>query len=479
MSISIFHPPGRIPEREYIYGVLFKEFLGLDFSTSVHDSPDVIIRSSEDPKSALVVPDLLLSVRQSAWLSPESLPKSPLGQYKSPDGTLVPVLYGSTGGDAPPSVADGDLLRLNIDIFGGAFFMLTRYEELVTATRDKFGRFPFSASIAARENFLSIPLVNHYLELLWTSLVQLWPTLKRCHREYRVIVSHDLDLVSVFRLSVREILRSMAADVLLRRRPILALRRLSAYVVGRMTGAPSANDPYDTFDWIMSLSEACGIQSTFNVVPERGDPRLDPKYDIDERWVRALLTRISRRGHEIGFHPGFSTYRDENRTITEFRHLTNTCHELGIVQSSWGGRQHFLRWENPSTWNNLEAAGLGYDSSLQFPEEVGFRCGCCYEYPVFDLIGRRQLQLRERPLLVMDATLLSYMKLSLNTAEDKTRAIIQTVRQFSGDFVLLWHNHFLVNLETQKLYKNLISAATGQKEPCLDSGRMYCEDDLR
>jgi len=134
---------------------------------------------------------------------------------------------------------------------------------------------------------------------------------------------------------------------------------------------------------------------------------------------------------------------------------------LGIEQSAWGGRQHYLRWSNPETWGNWEAAGLDYDATLMFPEKIGFRCGSCYEYPVFDLVHRQQLRLRERPTMVMDVTLLSYMGLSMARAEREAVGLVETVRRFSGDFGLLWHNHLLVGNNTRRLYLRVLAAATG------------------
>jgi hypothetical protein len=48
----------------------------------------------------------------------------------------IPILYGSPG-----IVKNNNHLHLNLDIFGSAFFMLTRYEELVIKDRDQHDRF--------------------------------------------------------------------------------------------------------------------------------------------------------------------------------------------------------------------------------------------------------------------------------------------------------------------------------------------------
>ena len=69
----------------------------------------------------------------------------------------------------------------------------------------------------------------------------------------------------------------------------------------------------------------------------------------------------------------------------------------GIQQAQLGGRQHYLRWKTPDTAIAWDAAGLDYDSTLAFADRGGFRCGVCYEFPMYDLKNRRPLNLLQRP----------------------------------------------------------------------------------
>ena len=87
------------------------------------------------------------------------------------------------------------------------------------------------------------------------------------------------------------------------------------------------------------------------------------------------------RGHEVGFHAGFGTFRDAERTAEEFARLRGIAEREGVRQDRWGGRQHYLEWANPDTWRNWDEAGLDYDCTLAFSEAVGFRTGTCHEYP--------------------------------------------------------------------------------------------------
>src|SRR5205823_5536771 len=158
----------------------------------------------------------------------------------------------------------------------------------------------------------------------------------------------------------------------------------------------------------------------------------DPGYPIDDPWLGNLLRRIDERGHEVGLHPSYGTFLDEaglRRELDRLREITG--------RQPLGGRQHFLRFAVPATWRSWDAAGLSYDSTLGFAAAPGFRCGTCYEYPVFDLQERRALGLVERPLIAMEASLLDYQRLSPEAAADEMRRLREICRSFGGDFVFL------------------------------------------
>ena len=126
----------------------------------------------------------------------------------------------------------------------------------------------------------------------------------------------------------------------------------------------------------------------------------------------------------------------------ELADLRTALVAAGAADAPLGGRHHYLRWQADGSWDAWEAAGLAYDSSLGFEGTPGFRAGICVEYPTFDLRHGRPLALRERPLMVMDTTLLAKPLLGLphEVAVRVALDIASTCRRYQGDFVLLWHN---------------------------------------
>jgi hypothetical protein len=53
--------------------------------------------------------------------------------------------------------------------------MLARYKEVARSDRDEHDRFPAAASLTHQEGFFERPIVNEYLEILWSCVKRLLP----------------------------------------------------------------------------------------------------------------------------------------------------------------------------------------------------------------------------------------------------------------------------------------------------------------
>jgi len=449
MKLLIHVPPSYPTERQYICDVLLGEFLGLDFQIEIEERSDVLITAVNDPdRKQLILADVLFTHDENQWLTKTCMPARPFTMVRphqwarelSADWVL-PVLYGRPDENHHP-ITDPKTIQLDLDLMGSCFFLLTRYEEVVRPMRDGHGRYPATSSLLYKENLLDRPLVNEYIELLFWALQRLWPDLQRAERHYRVLLSHDVDLVSAKTTNTCwTTLLSCGADVVLRTEPTTAVRRMTSWAATRRN---PDRDIFNTFDWMMDQSEQRGLHSAFYFQTEGGTETYSADYQIEDDWIRQLLKRIHKRGFEIGLHPGYDSHKDPQEVARQFDRFKRVCLQERIHQDQWGGRQHFLQWENPVTWRNWNDAGLHYDSTLTFADAIGFRCGVCYEYSVFDLKARRPLNLIERPLLAMEVTLSKYMQYGWDAAGRKLERLADYCRMYGGDFTLLWHNSNLV-----------------------------------
>jgi len=480
MMLRIQTSPTYKPEREYINHILLKEFLGLEYQIEFQDRQNISITAPD--KRELILPDILFQMPKDQWLTAASLPRQPLAVWDTgkmfPASPLVdpkiPIIYGDAGlkdfrisgtqqaknadFNSIESIASTKSLIVPIDIFGSAFFMLSRYEEVVKLNRDEHDRFPATASLAFQEGFLDRPIINEYLEILWACLKQLWPELTRKKRQFRILSTHDVDapFAHAFQ-SPLAMARSFAGDVIKRAAPLTAVKNMLNTL--KVKAGRLEFDPFNTFDRIMDISERQGLRSSFYFITDHSAGRIDGDYSIHHPLIRQLMRHIHTRGHAIGLHTSYNTYKDTLQTKKEFENLTSVCEQEGIQQNQWGGRQHFLRWETPATFENWEHAGLDYDTTLSFADHAGFRCGICYEYPVFDIKSRRALKLRERPLIVMECTVMDERYQAMGAGEaafEEMNKLKQRCRMFKGDFVLLWHNTRFVDEREAGLYERLL-----------------------
>jgi len=444
-------PANWIPERRWIADVVLGQFLGLEYTLAF--GPAETVRMSSAGKT-LALSDAFFAAGMEATGAPRYWNLAESGLEVRLSEPTIPVLSGEPG-----VTIDGTHATLMLDVFGSAFFMLARHEEMTSTRRDPHDRFPAMASLAARLGFLCRPIVDEYVEILWATMSRLWPGLERKSRAGRTLVSCDVDLpfdpacASVFRLGKRLLGRAYRQ------------RSLSALIptVGNYWEVKRGNqmrDPYwHALSWIMDVNEKAGNQVTFNFIPAPTDSSMDLAPSLDDPRMRWLLRTVHARGHLVGIHPGYNTYRHPTVFARSVATLRRAMEQEGIDQEELGGRQHYLRWDVAQTARLWDENALSYDSTLSYPTVAGFRTGTCQEYTMYDLAGRRPLGLKQRPLVVMENAVLDKENMGLGHGARALAAIEhykQICRRFDGNFTLLWHNSSLSDEADKAMYCELI-----------------------
>lgn len=460
----IRHDNNYSEERKYIYDVIFKTFFGIPYQTVSENRKNICIEY--DGKS-LIIDDTFFQIGQQDYLKKISLPRQPLEKWKVENesakkcfvDSFVPIIYGgSNSGNSYLKILH-ERAEIGIDIFGSAFFMMTRYEEVVKENRDEHDRFPAKDSLAYQEGFLERPIINEYIELLWWSIQQLWPEIERKQRKFTIIPTHDVDSPFEFAfLSPYQILHTLAGDLLKRH----SLRKFISrgYFASKVKSGDFQADINYTFDLIMDISEKNNLKSRFYMMEAQNLSSYDGNYDLEHQVIIRLMKQILARGHEIGIHPSYASHKNGNEINREVQHLKNILARNKLKVKALGGRQHFLKWSCPETWQHYEDAGISYDTTLSYADHIGFRCGICYEYPVFNLRTRQMLKLREKPLLIMECSALDkrYMNLSPEVALQRFLAIKEMCWKYRGEFVVLWHNNRFIKQEEIKMYEALVES---------------------
>ncbi|MBD7960324.1 polysaccharide deacetylase family protein [Comamonas avium] len=344
--------------------------------------------------------------------------------------------------------------HIGYDILGLTYWMLTRQEEVGRTDLDAHGRFPASSSHAWKHDYLERPIVDEWLYVLGQVIARTWPGMALKEHQFSMKVSHDVDAPSRYGFaSAKGLLRSMASDVLKRGDIPNALR--APWIRLNTRDALHLSDPFNTFEWIMDLSDQHGLSSAFYFICGRSS-NMDADYEPEHPAIRRLMRRIHERGHEIGLHPSYGTYQKPELITHEAGRLRTILAEENIQQTEIGGRMHYLRWEQPTTLRAWADAGMDYDSTLGYADRPGFRCGTCFEYPAFDPVADEALKLRVRPLVVMECSVIDVCYLGLGTgalALAKVAQLKDACKAVQGCFTVLWHNS-TAEYKAKKFYES-------------------------
>jgi hypothetical protein len=375
------------------------------------------------------------------------------------------------------------LARIGPQVFRSAAFLLTKSgfqaSPIVEPPKlDSFGRVPLRSTITHRRGYLRTPVIDYYARILEdilleiassrsVPLLQKWPTPGPYN--FCLSLSHDVDylapnptdlVVSIlfdiseanFRRVVGRIVLAFfyaVSAIMTRNRDLLALipqalhRRLRKY------------DPFWRLDEIRKLEAQFGIRSSFFFL--HNENRMDSNYDLKSNIVRSAIRQTSSEGFEVCLHADFGA------TDAEKLQWRKRAIEDAADSSVIGVRAHYLRISYPDTFRLYARAGLAYDSSVMFSEEVGYRSSTCMPWKVFDIDDQKTLPILEIPPIIMDRTLQGkgHMNLSPDAARRICSALIEQVADLHGVLTVDWHNSELslrasLDREWWGVYKSII-----------------------
>lgn len=438
MNVTI--PSFHSPEIQYTFEILLEEFLGLNisFTYSTDAKSDFILES--DGMSKLTIKNHFFSkfLIENSYLSKSAFPKN-VTYWTDPALGVVklPILYGES-----KIAEDQNQYVLHADLISSSYFMLSRWEETADDQKDEHGRSTGKNAIAYKYDFLHRPIVNEYADLLWKVLTLAGFNGNRKKHTYTSVITHDIDQPYQWPSWYINI-KHLAGDLIKRR----SFNRFAGNVKTLyQTGIQRKKDPFDNHDYLISLANNHGYQAHFNFIIST-QSRYDLSLPVSDPRLKSLIHKIESNGHIIGYHPGYNVFTDEMIFKKELDQL-----QAIVSQKITSGRQHYLRFKVPDTWKIWDAAGMQWESSMGYSDLPGFRCGTCYSYSVFDCIERKKLKLKEKPLILMDATLVHYLKSADMPVLHSLKA---ECKKHGGEFMTILHND-LVNHPILKDFPSLI-----------------------
>jgi hypothetical protein len=336
------------------------------------------------------------------------------------------------------------------DIFAASFYMISRYEEYLDFEADEHGRFTASSSLAFKNGFHKIPVIDMWVKELALALLKKFRSIAFRRHEYFALLTIDSDLPFAYR--GRNIFRSVGGLIRDMSDKVTDIRERYKVVAGEK------NDPYDVYDYIFGEIEKNNSDVRFFF--PTGDYS---KYDKNPSWknteYQKLINKTASK-YIIGLHPAYYSSADSRLLTSELARLDRiTSNKCQI------SRFHFVRLFTPLSYKELCKTGIKVDYSMGFHDEPGFRAGIARPFLFYDIVEELQTELKIVPFQIMDCTLYQYKKLDPAGAKQVIIEMINETRKVGGLFVSIWHNTSLLDDEQWQQWRGVFEFMLQYQQP--------------
>jgi len=315
--------------------------------------------------------------------------------------------------------------------------LLTRYEEYVPHEKDQYGRYAYQNSLAYKERFLPLPLINIWVEDFKKALQTKFPALQIASSEFQFIPTYDID--EAFSYKHKQLWRTLGGFG-------------KSFVTGRWSKIGermsvllgNREDPYDSFEWMDQLNERYDLKPHYFFLIAEETAKYDKNIRPSQKAMKELIERHSRN-YSVGIHPSWQSGDDPRKLKFEILKLGHIAGKQ-IISS----RQHFIRFTLPDTYRGLIDSGIRLDFSMGYGSVNGFRASVASPFYWYDLEKEEQTNLLLYPFCFMEANSFFEQKLNAQQALQELNDYCDVVRSVNGTLITIWHNTFL---GTDKLFR--------------------------
>lgn len=367
-------------------------------------------------------------------------------------------IYGYETSVLPTSHSKCEATKTNTDFITFMFDHLNRVEEFWNGALDTHGRFQLKNSMAYKFGYYDEPVVDHIIEYLKDLYCKAGFEINKQDKS-SILITHDIDSAYRYNFTSLISLAKFFISRIIRR----DFRSIYAYILFLLS---KSADPYDTYDFLMDVSERYNTRSYFFFIPNRNSLRWDGNYSLNSKKIEKLLKRIHSRGHFIGAHFSYFCYDDPIRIKSEYAKINEICENSGVFASfTYYSRMHYLRWSSWKTAKALANAGVKIDTTMGYAEELSFRSGTCHPYYPFCIEDDCKVFVKIIPLTIMEGTVWgeNYMNIkSHDKIKSAMKKQIDKVKEVNGTINILWHNSDLDADWKKQIYAEIVKYASDQ-----------------
>jgi hypothetical protein len=315
-----------------------------------------------------------------------------------------------------------------IDIFAVSFFLVSRYEEYCPNIKtDKHNRFPVTASVSYQLGFHRKPMVNILAHALAEKIQDVFPDYTYQFPKFETITTYDIDIA--YKYKGKKLYRWTGSLL----KSLIHFDYPTLKNLLRATLHLSHYDSFDRFHLHKVLAQKEN-NKPIHFVLTAPFAKFDKNIDPNTKTFKKLIHHLSQFS-EIGLHPSYKS-SENNSLIFKEKSVLEKRSGMKITKS----RQHFLRFQFPSTFEALIESGFLEDYSLGWHDEAGFRTSTTIPIPFFNLKTNQIRPLTLIPLTAMDGSLYHCCQ-SIEECLEVVEQLRLEVQKYGGTFVILYHNN--------------------------------------
>ncbi len=337
------------------------------------------------------------------------------------------------------------------DIFSAGFYLISRYEEYLPHEKDKYGRYSYKNSLAFKQNFLHLPLVNTWLNYFSDYLQNKFSSLNIEKSRFHFIPTYDVDIAYAYRQ--KGFIRNALGGV-----QSLLRFKLSDVTQGIKVLAGNEKDPYDNFNWLDTLHEQYKLKPLYFFLVSGKNSLYDKNILPNTRPMQELINFHGKK-YMIGIHPSWQS-GDGNTLIKKEKETLEKISNIQIQRS----RQHYLRFSLPEGYRRLIDTEITEDYSMGYGTVNGFRASVALPFYWYDLKNEVQTKLKIFPFCYMDSTVIFNQRLSADNAYNELTHYYNICKNVQGTFISIFHNHLLGNdnLKWRNIYEKFLNKVAGE-----------------
>ena len=266
------------------------------------------------------------------------------------------------------------------DIFAASFYLLSRYEEYLPHEQDSYGRYAYENSLAFKEGFLQLPLVNIWVKDFLLTLQNRFPAFAPVGQAFTFIPTYDIDIAYSYRH--KGFLRNIGG--FLKSPSLERVKVLSGFT----------EDPFDTYHQLEILHKKFKLKPIYFFLVALKNGLFD-KNILPEKKAMYQLVQQHAREYITGLHPSWQS-GDDALLLKKEKEQLEVMSQSSIAIS----RQHYIRFNLPGGFQRLLDTGIQEEYSMGYGSTNGFRASVASTFFWYNLQNEEATTLRYTSILL-------------------------------------------------------------------------------